>query len=148
MPSTHLSLYFHMVFSTKNRYPYINEILEPRLYSYLGGIIRGLGGTTVAIGGMPDHVHIEARLRAIHRIADVLQEIKAKSSGWIHRVIGNNMFGWQEGYGAFSVSSTDVDAVRQYVLGQKEHHRKKSFQEEYVELLKQNGVEYDERFLW
>ena len=148
MPSTHLSLYYHIVFSTKSRRPYINEALENRLHSYLGGIIIGSGGIAVAIGGANDHVHIEARLKATHCLASFLQEIKAKSSGWIHRDIGIRMFGWQEGYGAFTVGSSEVEAIKQYILGQKEHHRKKSFQEEYLELLKQSGIEVDDRYLW
>jgi REP element-mobilizing transposase RayT len=148
MPSTHLSLYYHIVFSTKSRHPYIKEIWEARLHSYLGGIIRGLGGIAIAIGGIEDHVHIEARLKATHCLANVVQEIKAKSSGWIHRVIGSSLFGWQYGYGGFTVSSSEVEAIKQYILSQKEHHHKRSFQEEYLELLKQAGIEFDERYLW
>jgi putative transposase len=137
-----------MVFSAKDRHPYIKEAWEARLHSCLGGIIGGLGGVALAIGGIVDHVHIEARLKATHCLADVIQVIKANSSGWIHRVIGSRLFGWQDGYGAFTVGRSQVEAIRQYILGQKEHHQKKSFQEEYLELLKQNGVEFDEKYLW
>ena len=147
MPSTHLSLYYHLVFSTKNRYPFIKDIWEGRLHSYLGGIIQNLDGISVAIGGTHDHVHIGVRLKSTHCLARVVQDVKAQSSGWIHRTIGSGMFSWQDGYGAFTVGSSQVDAMKQYILGQKEHHSKRSFQEEYLELLRESGIEFDERFV-
>ena len=131
MPATLLSLYYHIVFSTKNRYPFIKETLRPRLHGYLGGTIRGLGGIAVAIGGIEDHVHIEVRLKSTHCLAKVVQETKAQSSGWIHRVIGNAQFDWQDGYGAFTFGGSEVETLRKYIMGQKEHHWKKSFQDYY-----------------
>jgi len=148
MPSTHLSLFYHIVFSTKNRYPFIKESWEPRLHGYIGGIIRELSGVAVAVGGIQDHVHIEARLRSTHCLARFVQDVKTHSSLWVHREIGSGAFSWQDGYGAFTVGSSEVDVLKRYIVGQKEHHRKKSFQEEYLELLRKYGIEFDERYLW
>ncbi len=148
MPSTHVSLYYHIVFSTKARRPYINESWEGRLHRYLGGVLRGLDGVAIEIGGVSDHVHLLASLGACHRLADVLRDLKSDSSKWVHQVIGNPLFGWQDGYGAFSIGASQVEPTRQYIRGQREHHRKKTFQEEYRDLLIASGIEFDERFLW
>ena len=147
MPSTHLSLYYHLVFSTKGRYCWINERWEERLYSYLAGILRRLGGVAVEIGGAADHVHILASLKATHCPAEIMREIKASTSGWIRNVIGIRLFGWQDGYGAFTVSRSDIEAKRKYIRGQKKHHRKKTFQEEYLDLLRLSNISFDERYL-
>ena len=148
MSSTHLSLYFHIVFSTKYRVPIIGGSWRERLHDYLGGIIRGLYGSSIAVGGTEDHVHVLASLRATHRLADVVRDLKSSSSKWVHENIGNSKFDWQDGYGGFSVSRSEVETIRKYIRNQKEHHRKRTFQEEYLELLRDSGVEYDERFLW
>ena len=148
MTSTHLSLYFHLVFSTQNRLQWIKESWEKLLHDYMGGIFRGLDGVALEIGNTSDHVHILASLRANHCLADIMRETKASSSGWIHRTIGNRRFGWQKGYGAFTVSRSDVEVIRRYIRGQKEHHRKRTFQDEYLDLLRQNDIEFDERYLW
>jgi putative transposase len=148
MSSTHLDLIYHLVFSTKERRPWIEEFWEKRLHSYLAGIICGLGGISKEIGGAADHVHIEVSLKATHCLADVMREIKTNSSRWIHSAIGERRFGWQDGYGAFTVSRSDVEALRQYIQEQKEHHRKKTFQEEYLDLLRRSGIQFDETYLW
>jgi putative transposase len=148
MPSTHLSLHFHLVFSTKERRSFIVAAWRDRLHAYVGGTVRTLGGVPLAVGGTADHVHLLVELRATHRLADVLREIKGASSKWIHETIGLPAFSWQEGYGAFTVSPTHVETTRQYISQQEEHHRSRPFQEEYLELLRQHGVEYDERYLW
>jgi putative transposase len=148
MPSTHVRLIYHLIFSTKSRHPWIKDSWESRLYSYLGGIVRGLGGVAEALGGTPDHVHILSSLKATHCIADVMREIKSVSSRWIHDEIQKPLFSWQDGYGAFTVSNHDIESIKRYIYGQKEHHKKRTFQEEYIELLKQSGIEFDERFLW
>jgi putative transposase len=148
MPATHLSLYFHLVFSTKSRFPWIKESWESRLHSYLGGILRKLGGVPEEIGGTTDHVHIMASLKATRCLADIMREIKASSSKWVHSVAGNRLFGWQDGYGAFTVSSSDMDILRRYIRGQREHHRKKTFQDEYLELLRHYNIDFDEKYLW
>jgi putative transposase len=148
MPSTHLSLHYHLVFSTKDRRPLIVDAWHDRLHAYLGGAVRTLDGVPLAIGGTADHVHLLVRLRATHRLADVLREIKATSSKWVHETVGVSNFGWQDGYGAFTVSLAHADEIRQYIAAQEEHHRTQTFQEEYVAFLQRNGVEYDERYLW
>jgi REP element-mobilizing transposase RayT len=145
---THLNLHYHLIFSTKNRDPFIGEAWRGRLHAFLGGTVRNLGGTPEAVGGTGDHVHLSVGLRANHTLADVLRDIKSASSHWVHKTVGARGFAWQDGYGAFTVSASLIDRVKGYVAHQEEHHRKKTFQEEYVEFLKQSGVEYDERFLW
>ncbi len=148
MSSTHLSLHYHLVFSTKGRRGYIRESTQERLFGYLGGTLRGMNAVAEAIGGTVDHVHILANLKATHCLADIMREIKSSSSEWVHNVIDNPSFGWQDGYGAFTVSRSEVEAVRHYIRGQKEHHRGKTFQEEYRELLRQSGIDFDEKYLW
>jgi putative transposase len=148
MPSTHLSLHYHLVFSTKNREAWFTLEHRERVHRYLGGIIRGMNGVAHAVGGTEDHVHIFAGLRATHCLADVMREVKADSSAWIHREIGLAGFHWQEGYGAFTISAGHIEKVREYVLHQEEHHQGTTFQEEYVRLLKKGLVEYDDQYLW
>ena len=148
MPSTHLSLHYHLIFSTKNRYPFIEAAWRGRLHAFMGGAVRSLGGTPEVVGGMADHVHLLIGLRASHTLADVLRDIKSASSHWVHDTVGVKGFAWQEGYGAFTVSTSLIERVKSYIAHQEEHHRKKTFQEEYVEFHKQSGVEFDERFLW
>lgn len=148
MPSTHLSLHYHIVFSTKQRRRMIAEPWRDELHAYLGGIVNDLEGVPEAIGGTGDHVHLLLRLRATHELADVMREIKRGSSAWIHSKSRLRVFAWQEGYGAFTVSPSQVAAVSRYIRNQEEHHRKKTFEEEYVELLRLSGVEFDERYLW
>ena len=147
MPSTHLSLHYHIVFGTKNHEPMIQPAWRGDLHAYLGGIIRAADGIAESVGGVSDHVHLLIGLRATHRLADVLRELKAVSSGWVHNEIGIRGFAWQEGYGAFTVSSSQREAVRHYIEQQAEHHRTRTFREEYLELLRRSGVEFDERYL-
>ncbi len=148
MPSTHLSLHFHLVFSTKNRIPMITADWRTNLHTYMGGIVRGINAVPLAIGGIEDHVHLLVGLRATHRLDYVLRDIKADSSGWVHTVVGQKKFEWQSGYLGITVSPSELETVKRYVLNQEEHHRKKTFQEEYLELLRLNGIEYDDRYLW
>jgi REP element-mobilizing transposase RayT len=148
MASTHTSLHYHLIFSTKARAPAIEPNLRARIHSYLGGVIRGIEGVALDIGGTADHVHLLVGLKPTHTLADVLRILKGDSSKWIHEELGQRDFAWQEGYGAFTVSKSDVDAVRRYVRDQEEHHRKRSFQEEYRALLERHGIEFDERYLW
>ena len=117
------------------------------LHAYLGGIIRTAGGVAESVGGVSDHVHLLIGLRATHRLADVLRELKAVSSRWVHDEIGQRAFAWQEGYGGFTVSASQREAVRHYVAEQAEHHRTRTFREEYLELLRRSGVEFDERYV-
>jgi putative transposase len=147
MSSTHLSLHYHIVFGTKNHEPTIQPEWRGALHAYLGGIIRTANGFPESIGGVADHVHLLIGLRAAHCLADVLRDLKAVSSGWIHDEIGAPRFGWQEGYGAFTVSPSQRETVRRYIEQQPEHHRTRTFREEYLELLRRSGVEFDERYL-
>jgi REP element-mobilizing transposase RayT len=114
----------------------------------MGGIIKDMKAIPETIGGVDDHVHLLVGLRATHRLAEVLREIKASSSKWVHEEMAKPLFSWQEGYGAFTVSASQIAAVKHYINNQEEHHRKKTFQEEYVEFLKASGIEYDEEYLW
>jgi len=148
MPTTHTSLHYHLVFSTKDREPWLAPSLRDRVHEYIGGTVRGLEGVAHAVGGVGDHVHVLAGLRAIHRLADVMREIKSESSAWMHREAGLSGFAWQTGYGGFTVSPSHLENVRRYVLGQAEHHQNTTFQEEYVSMLERGLVVYDERFLW
>lgn len=148
MPSTHASLHYHVVYSTKNREPWLPPTQRHRVHDYLGGMIRQLGGVSHGVGGTGDHVHMAFGLKATHCLADVMREIKGESSRWIHAELRLAGFAWQEGYGAFTFGAKDQEAVRDYVLDQEQRHRVKTFQEEYVELLLRGMVEYDERYLW
>lgn len=147
MASTFLSLHYHLVFSTKNRIPFIDAAWRTRLFEYLGGTVNGLGGFAEGVGGVADHVHLLVGLKATHCLADFMRELKKASSVWVHEEIGLRHFAWQEGYAAFTVSPTARPQVRSYVGNQEEHHRAKTFREELMELLKQAGVRFEERYL-
>ncbi len=139
----------HIIFSTKERAPLIRPDLAPRLFAYLGGIVRELRGVALAINGTPDHVHVLARLPSTLSVADFLRVLKTNSARWVHENWPiHKSFGWQLGYGAFRVSESNVPAVSAYVAGQEEHHRKVSFQEEFLAHLKKNHIEVNERYLW
>jgi len=148
MPSTHLSLHYHLIFSTKDRIAQMKKDWRGRLHAYLGGVIKDLGGVPETIDGVEDHVHLLVGLRSTHRLADVLREVKSASSQWVHEEMNKPLFSWQDGYGAFTVSASQIEAVKKYIANQEEHHRKTTFQDEYLKFLKQSGVEYDERYLW
>lgn len=147
IPSTYLSLHYHVVFSTKDRMPLIDQSWRSRLHEYLGGIVAGLGGFPQGTGGIADHVHLLVGLKATHCLADFMRELKKASSAWVHDEIGIYRFAWQEGYAAFTVSASARTAVQRYIANQEGHHRKKTFREEVVELLEKAGVEYDPRYL-
>ena len=148
MPSTHLSLHYHIVFSTKDRCRFIDDSWRDRLHAMLGGAVRALEGIPQAIGGVEDHVHLLFGLRATHCLADVVRDVKRTSSHWVHSEIKLATFSWQDGYGAFTVSAPLLETARKYIKNQADHHRKRSFQEEYRDLLVRSGVQFDERFLW
>jgi hypothetical protein len=114
----------------------------------MGGVIRTNGGIPEIIGGVADHVHMLIGLRAADRFADVVRDVKAISSRWVHEEIGLRIFAWQEGYGGFTVSTSQIEDVREYIAQQAEHHRSRTFQDEYVALLKRSGIDYDEKYLW
>ena len=147
MPNTYSSLHYHIVFSTKNRTPWISREWRPRLFEYLGGTLRGLGAHSHEVGGVADHVHLVVSLKPPHMIAKVLQELKKASSVWIHVEAGVPDFAWQDGYAAFTVSASVLPEVLAYVHGQEEHHRRRTFREELEIMLKKSGVSFDPKYL-
>jgi REP element-mobilizing transposase RayT len=137
----------HLIFSTKQRQPLIEPDIRSDLFAYLGGIVRELRGTALIVNGTCDHVHLLVRIRPAQSVAEVARIVKANSSGWLRKK-GHREFAWQSGYGVFSVSESSIPAVTKYIATQEEHHRKRSFQEEFVAFLKRNKVAYDERYIW
>lgn len=149
MPRSYTNLIYHIVFATKNRVTLITPDREERLYEYIGGIIRGLGGICLVINGVADHLHVLAKLRPDKAVSDVLRDLKAGSSGWMHDVFPDAAnFSWQNGYGAFTVSESQVSKVEAYITRQKEHHARESFEAEFVLLLERNRIEFDRHYLW
>jgi len=146
MGSTFFSLHYHIVFSTKERHPFIDAEFRPRVHSYLGGIIRRMNGVAEVVGGVEDHVHMLASLRPVHCLADLMRDMKKDSSNWVKESFDRS-FAWQEGYAAFTVSPAATVSVRRYIANQEAHHGKHSFVEELKELLERSGIEYDEKYL-
>ena len=142
---SHTHLLYHLVFATKDRFPFISSILEIELYRYLAGIIRNHKGILIAINGMPDHVHLLVRLPACDLPA-FLRELKASSSRWAKR--HEPKFAWQRRYGAFTVSESVAEKVVDYIKNQKTHHSSRTFENEYKTLLTVHNVEFDEKYLW
>lgn len=149
MPRSYTNLIYHIVFSTKDRRPLITGARKDRLYEYIGGTVRGLGGILLAINGVADHVHLLVKLRPDKSVSDVLRDLKANSSGWIHDVFPDVAdFSWQNGYGAFTVSSSQIEGVRKYIAEQEIHHAERSSEDELVGLLTKNEIEFDRKYLW
>lgn len=149
MAHSYCSALFHCVFSTKDRRKVIDAELQPRLWSYIGGIARENGMKALAIGGVEDHVHLLLSLSSTIAVAKAMQLVKGGSSKWVHDEFSSGRdFAWQEGYGAFSVGVSQVDETKRYIAGQAEHHRVKSYQEEFLAFLERHGIEYDSRYLW
>lgn len=149
MSKSYCNLLYHIVFSTKDRTPWLKSEIRSRVHLYLGGSIKQEEGIALLVGGAEEHIHILAKLRQDKAISDVLRDIKANSSGWVHETFeGLSAFSWQAGYGAFTVSQSQVERVRSYIAGKEEHHKKVSFKDEFVALLKAHRVEYDGRYLW
>jgi REP element-mobilizing transposase RayT len=141
--------YIHIVFSTKNRIALIKPPFEKELHAYLGGVCKKLDCQPIKVGGYTDHIHILCMLSKKITLMKLLEELKSHSSKWMKtRDITLKKFYWQDGYGAFSVNPTDVEKIISYIENQHEHHRKKTFQEEYRAFLKKYNVEYDERYVW
>ena len=146
---SHTDLIYHGVFSTKNRLPLITPELKQRLYDYTGGIIHKLRGRFVVGNGGSDHVHLLFSLPAVVCVAEAMRVIEANSSKWVHESFGNlSKFRWQTGYGAFTVGRQEIQRIVRYIENQETHHHKTSFQEEYISLLEEHGIEYDERYIW
>jgi len=149
MPQSLSKVILHLVFSTKDREPWLDSNVRSRVHAYLATICRDLGAEFVRIGGVADHVHIVTTLPRTLSQADFIEQIKKASSKWIKRLDAlYRGFFWQRGYGAFSVSPSQLEAVLQYIEAQQEHHRTRTFQEEYRELLHRHAVDFDERYVW
>ena len=149
MPQSLSKVILHIIFSTKNREPFLDSDVRPRVHAYLATICRDLGGELVHVGGVADHVHIATTLQRTLSQAEMIEQIKKASSKWIKEVDTRYRgFFWQRGHAAFSVSPSQLEAVLQYIDAQQEHHRTCTFQEEYRELLRKRGVDFDERYVW
>ena len=149
MPQSLSSILIHLIFSTKNREPFLTPEIELELYPYLGSIFKAMQSPALIINGTSDHIHTLLLLSRVVTIADLVEEVKTGSSKWI-KTKGREFrnFHWQSGYGAFSIGQSQVPTVRRYITRQKEHHRRVSFQDEYRKFLKVYEVEYDERYVW
>ena len=149
MANTYTQIYIHIVFAVEGRQSLIEEAHNDELQKYITGIVSGQNQKLIAINNMPDHVHALVGLKADVALSALVRDIKAGSSGFINRKAWvRGRFGWQEGFGAFSYSRSQLDAVIRYIQKQQEHHARKTFRQEYVDLLKKFGVDYDERFLF
>ncbi|MCB9851103.1 MAG: IS200/IS605 family transposase [Phycisphaerales bacterium] len=145
MPQSYTCCHYHIVFSTKGRARLITDNVRDRLYAYMAGIVHGLDGQVLGIGGTGDHVHLLLQTHVSRAIADVMRELKACSSKWMHEEVKNLAFAWQPGYGAFTVSYSNVEDVRRYIANQEAHHRKMSFDEELERLCARHGIVMDVR---
>jgi putative transposase len=148
MAHTYCSSLFHCVFSTKGRRKAIAPEFQERLWAYMGGIARENKMKALAVGGTDDHAHILLSLPSSMTIADAMRKIKGGSSLWLHETCGLTGFEWQEGYGAFTIGVSQVDVTVAYIAGQREHHRKRDFQAEFLAILKQHGIEHDPQHVW
>lgn len=149
MPQSLSKVYVHIVFSTKNHYPFIKNEIENELFAYIGGIIKTNSGVLLKINAVPDHIHILSTLPKTITQSKFLEEIKRNSSRWIKsKGQDYHNFAWQRGYGVFSVSSSKLSAVSSYIQNQKEHHKQTSFKEEFIQFLKEYNIEYNVKYLW
>ena len=141
-------LTYHLVFATKYRKRTIKEDIQERLYEYIGGTLRAKKGHLIEIGGVEDHIHILAGLSPSLAVSNVIRDVKAASSKWMKEEVHVNSFEWQKGFGAFTVSYDRVEAIRQYIRNQEEHHTTKTFQEEYIDFLERHGIEFQLEYLF
>jgi putative transposase len=149
MSNTYTQIHIQVVFSVQNRDCVIQHTWKDELYKYITGIVQNNKHKLLAINGMPDHVHILLGLRPSQSLSDLMQDVKGSSSKWINeKSFVKGKFSWQEGYGAFSYSKTDVPKIIQYIRNQEEHHKKISFMEEYGNLLREFEIDYDERYVF
>jgi len=149
MPQSLSKVILHVIFSTKNREPWLDSEVRPRMHAYLATVCRDLAAEFVHVGGVADHVHIVTTLPRTLSQAELIEQIKKTSSKWIKALDAQYRgFFWQRGYSAFSVSPSQLKAVMKYVETQQEHHRTRTFREEYRELLRRHGVDFDERYVW
>jgi len=149
MPHSYVSCLMHCVFSTRERRPWLSADVRGRLFPYMAGIARGDGVMPLAIGGAADHVHMLIALPSTMPVAKALQLVKGSSSRWLHDTFPNlRSFGWQEGYGAFSVSISQVPETVAYIKGQEDHHQRRTFQEEFLLFLQKHSIDYNPRHVW
>lgn len=148
MAHTHTCLVTHLVFSTAGRMCMLTPRLTERLFPYMGGIVRALGGSALMINGPSDHVHLLAQTPPTLAVSVLAQRVKGRSSSWVHETLPDyRSFAWQDGYAAFTVGQGEVDRVRTYIARQRQHHEGVSFHDELVSLLERHGLEWDERYL-
>jgi len=149
MPGTFSQIYIQIVFAVKGRQNLIDKSWQTELHKYIAGIIKEKGQKPMIVNGMPDHIHAFVGLRPGAAIADIARDIKNNSSGFIndHKFV-KGKFAWQEGYGAFSYSHSHIGKVYDYILNQEEHHKNKTFKEEYIDFLQKFKIEYDEKYLF
>lgn len=147
--STFTKLTYHIVFATKHRTPLITDDLQTRLYEYIGGIVRAKKGHLIEVGGVADHIHLLTHLSPKFSISDTIRDIKGSSSAWVNaEKRSEHHFEWQKGYGAFTVSYSNCDAVQKYIQNQEEHHRQRTFEEEYMEFLERHEIKFERRYLF
>jgi REP-associated tyrosine transposase len=148
MANTYTQIYLQFVFAVQNRISLINPQWKDELCKYITGIVQNNGHKLIAINGIPNHLHVFVGYKPHQLIPELLQDIKGSSSAWINeRKLTSSKFRWQEGYGAFSYSHSQIDRVVKYIINQEQHHKKKTFRDEYVELLKRYNVSFDERYV-
>jgi REP-associated tyrosine transposase len=149
MPQSLASVLVHLVYSTKNRHPFLTPEIDPELYAYQASIFRAMGCPALVINGTADHVHALFQLGRTSALCDVVEEVKKSSSKWLKtKSVALSAFQWQAGYGAFSLGESGVSKARTYIERQKEHHRRQSFQDEYRAILKRYRIAFDERYVW
>jgi REP-associated tyrosine transposase len=149
MANTYSSIHYHLVFSTKNHVAYLTPDIEQRVWAYIGGVARKHKMTALQVGGFDDHIHALVMAPPILSPSQIAQYLKGDSSKWIHETFPElRDFAWQEGYGAFTVSKSNLESVVSYIQKQREHHQQRTFQEEYLDFLQKHGIEYDERYVW
>jgi putative transposase len=143
-------IYLHVVFSTKNRARFLQDrSVRERTHAYLAGTCRNLGSPSIIVGGVEDHVHILCRLAKTLSISELVRELKRESSKWLKEQSHDLLsFFWQGGYGAFSLSPGHAEGLTNYIANQEEHHKKETFQEEFLRLLRLYGIEFDEKYVW
>ncbi|QQL45007.1 IS200/IS605 family transposase [Sulfuriroseicoccus oceanibius] len=143
------NIYIHLIFSTKDRRPWLDDTFRPNLHAYMASVLNLKDCHLILINSIEDHVHILFRLSRTTSLADAVEDVKKSSSQWIKRQSPeHSKFAWQPGYGAFSVSESNMLAVKAYIQNQREHHRTKSFEEEFCAFLKKNHIDYDPKYLW
>ncbi len=149
MAHTFTTLHTHVIFSTKGRAPFLDDEIRPRVFAYMGGIVREMRGTAAIVNGVADHVHLLVQLPPDVALAECLRIVKTNPSRWIHETWPDRKkFAWQAGYSASSVSTSNLPAVTRYVERQAEHHKKVSFQDEFIAFLLKNGIPFDPEHLW